>query len=557
MLNTVVSSQSRVPAPSTNPTHKMRMNNPDVFDGLPKNTDSFLNSCINIFTAQPSVYRTGKSKIRFALSLFKSGSINWRNSVICDMNDPFYTMPSWSEFKNSHKLHQIVQGDRMAEEFFIAFEDLKHVAGFCDASQISLRPLTNATLPSKTAPVATSPVNPTSNVKKPFVANAKTTCWKCGGNGHIGRECKEESKKTGKLTRQLFEEVAELDSNMDRVCLLLNQVDELEDVEEDRDTPTSEKYVLVEVKQYTHVVPAKPVLRPVSMIEVEDPKSHLQCTLNPSTNNELCTHIDCEPANPVLPCPVFNAKPATPKLSTEETVLSKCRNLYPNRSLVARVLNQWVDHGRKSEVDNSLINSLLFLNQHLAIKILRQLRLPRAQLENYQPERIGKLDNSHSVIVPLSVTPADGATPIRKNALLDCGTSGWGYLHYDFVAEHNLPTQPLAHPRGVYNADGTRNTAGSITHTASLLVTIDNHVKNVGPPPLRRVSAKSWSLADPPSLSTDLGPDVDLVRSIDDFALPADDLASFKDDWAALLLAELSPHVLWPHEFSSDIPKYD
>ncbi|KAF8152640.1 hypothetical protein B0H34DRAFT_639172, partial [Crassisporium funariophilum] len=37
----------------------------------------------------------------------------------------------------------------------------------------------------------------------------------------------------------------------------------------------------------------------------------------------------------------------------------------------------------------------------------------------------------------------------------------------------------LAHPRGVYNADGTCNAAGSITHTASLLVTIDNHVKKI------------------------------------------------------------------------------
>ncbi|KDR74535.1 hypothetical protein GALMADRAFT_141562 [Galerina marginata CBS 339.88] len=51
-------------------------------------------------------------------------------------------------------------------------------------SKYPFRPLTNATLPSKTTPVTTSSVNPTSNVKKPFVANTKTTCWKCGGNGH-------------------------------------------------------------------------------------------------------------------------------------------------------------------------------------------------------------------------------------------------------------------------------------------------------------------------------------------------------------------------------------
>ncbi|KDR72163.1 hypothetical protein GALMADRAFT_143477 [Galerina marginata CBS 339.88] len=308
MMNSLVTSQSRIPAHATVSNTKMRMNDPDAFGGSPKNTDSFLNSCLNIFIAQPSVYRTDESKIRFALSFFKSGSLNWRDAVIRDMNDPLYVMPSWSDFEDSvrdsfgnphrvenaqRELHQIVQGDRTAEEFFIAFEDLKHVAGFCDmavifqlkralrvnirnellrrrptpttyrgwkdailqvdqdlresstantfyaprpqTSRYPFRPLTNVVPPPKTTAVTTSSAVPTSSVKRPFVANAKTVCWKCGGNGHIGRECKEEPKKTGKLTRQLFEEVAELDSNMERVRLLLEHVDELEDEEEDRD----------------------------------------------------------------------------------------------------------------------------------------------------------------------------------------------------------------------------------------------------------------------------------------------------------------------------------
>ncbi|KDR67893.1 hypothetical protein GALMADRAFT_146884 [Galerina marginata CBS 339.88] len=100
MMNTLVSSQSRIPAHAPVST-KMRMNDPDAFDGSPKNTDSFLNSCLNIFVAQPSVYRTDESKIRFALSFFKSGSINWRDAVIRDMNNPLYAMPSWSEFEDS------------------------------------------------------------------------------------------------------------------------------------------------------------------------------------------------------------------------------------------------------------------------------------------------------------------------------------------------------------------------------------------------------------------------------------------------------------------------
>ncbi|KAF8154050.1 hypothetical protein B0H34DRAFT_799956 [Crassisporium funariophilum] len=105
-------------------------------------------------------------------------------------------------------------------------------------SRFPFRPLANVVAPSKPTPIPHVDLPstvPTLTIKRPFVANAKTVCWKCGGNGHVGCNCKAEPKKTGRLTRQLFEEVAELNSHMEHVRLLLKQVDELEDEEEDRD----------------------------------------------------------------------------------------------------------------------------------------------------------------------------------------------------------------------------------------------------------------------------------------------------------------------------------
>jgi len=130
---------------------KMRLNDPDPFDGLPKNTESFINSCVNIFMAQPQLYSDPESQVRFALSFLKSGALKWRDSMLRDIKNGTYTITDWNDFErllrlnfgNKHRaeeaqrgLHEIKQGSRTAEEFFIAFEDLKAEAGFNDTAVI-------------------------------------------------------------------------------------------------------------------------------------------------------------------------------------------------------------------------------------------------------------------------------------------------------------------------------------------------------------------------------------------------------------------------------------
>ena len=130
---------------------KMRLNDPDPFDGLPKNTESFINSCVNIFMAQPQLYSDAESQVRFALSFLKSGALKWCDGMLRDIKNGVYVITDWNDFErqlrlnfgNKHLveeaqrgLHNIHQGSRTAEEFFIAFEDLKAEAGFNDAAVI-------------------------------------------------------------------------------------------------------------------------------------------------------------------------------------------------------------------------------------------------------------------------------------------------------------------------------------------------------------------------------------------------------------------------------------
>jgi hypothetical protein len=137
--------------PSSNLESKMRLKDPDTFDGSPRSCESFLNSCINIFLAQPRVYPDAATQVRFALSFLTGNATRWRDAIYRDLRLGSYVITTWEDFEhrfrmsfdNPHcvdeaqqKLHHIVQGHRTAEEFFLEFEDLRAEAGFCDSSVI-------------------------------------------------------------------------------------------------------------------------------------------------------------------------------------------------------------------------------------------------------------------------------------------------------------------------------------------------------------------------------------------------------------------------------------
>lgn len=114
-------------------------------------TDTFINSCVNIFMAQPLLYSSVESRVRFALSFMKGDALRWRDAFFKDIGTGVYVFTTWEDFTDrlqasfgnpfrvdeaQRKLHTIEQGQRSAEVFFIEFEDLKAESGFCDASII-------------------------------------------------------------------------------------------------------------------------------------------------------------------------------------------------------------------------------------------------------------------------------------------------------------------------------------------------------------------------------------------------------------------------------------
>ena len=54
-------------------------------------------------------------------------------------------------------------------------------------------------------------------------------------------------------------------------------------------------------------------------------------------------------------------------------------------------------------------------------------------------------------------------------ALLECGATGC-YINEGFTNVKNLPMDHLPRPVPVYNADGSHNEGGPITHTVTLRV---------------------------------------------------------------------------------------
>jgi hypothetical protein len=72
-------------APSSNLESKMRLKDPDTFDGSPRSCESFLNSCINIFLAQPQVYPDAATQVRFALLFLTGNATRWRDAIYRDL----------------------------------------------------------------------------------------------------------------------------------------------------------------------------------------------------------------------------------------------------------------------------------------------------------------------------------------------------------------------------------------------------------------------------------------------------------------------------------------
>lgn len=72
-------------------------------------------------------------------------------------------------------------------------------------------------------------------------------------------------------------------------------------------------------------------------------------------------------------------------------------------------------------------------------------------------------------------TSVKGKT-VAITALLDCGASEL-FINTKTVKKLGIPTIKLIKPKKVFNADGTENKEGSVTHVVNLPIIIDQHEK--------------------------------------------------------------------------------
>ena len=85
---------------ATTSQSKMRLSDPDPFDGSPKNAESFLDSCVNIFMVQPQLYANADAQVCFALSFCKSNAVRWRDGMFRRIRNGEYIITDWEDFED-------------------------------------------------------------------------------------------------------------------------------------------------------------------------------------------------------------------------------------------------------------------------------------------------------------------------------------------------------------------------------------------------------------------------------------------------------------------------
>ena len=79
-----------------------------------------------------------------------------------------------------------------------------------------------------------------------------------------------------------------------------------------------------------------------------------------------------------------------------------------------------------------------------------------------------------STYVPIQVHTVDSNHPLAMKALIDCGATA-EFINHKFVHAHELQTNPIPHPIGLYNADRLPNEIGKITEAIDLVVQYKGH----------------------------------------------------------------------------------
>ncbi len=135
------------------------------------------------------------------------------------------------------------------------------------------------------------------------------------------------------------------------------------------------------------------------------------------------------------------------------------------------ILKNWIHKARAEEVVDDMIEGMRRAMRVDALWWLEELRQPK----RYISALSGKGKN---LTIDVQIETLTDTSKITTTALIDSGCTS-SAINRAFVKKHNIPTYATAAPIPVYNADGTRNQGGSITHYAEIRLVIGNHTERI------------------------------------------------------------------------------
>ncbi|KAF8833423.1 hypothetical protein BDN67DRAFT_869654, partial [Paxillus ammoniavirescens] len=140
----------------------------------------------------------------------------------------------------------------------------------------------------------------------------------------------------------------------------------------------------------------------------------------------------------------------------------RLRDQKPDRAIA--LLRTLTHSHHQLEATTDVLTQLNQLSLEDAANAIQELRGPKRFIRGV----------GNSLLLTAQLSTLDDQREFSLKALVDSGCTG-SSIDTGFVQAKGINTQPLPRPIPVYNADGTLNQGGLITHYATLRMTIGHH----------------------------------------------------------------------------------
>ena len=133
--------------------------------------------------------------------------------------------------------------------------------------------------------------------------------------------------------------------------------------------------------------------------------------------------------------------------------------------IAVRDLKTFIRKDREEEITEETIKELNELEEDQALWYIQNLRTKPRQV---------RTTGKNQMDVSGVVKTMDTLESFPMKALIDSGCTG-SCINEEFVKKHRINLVPLPKPIPVFNADGSQNIGGKITHLAQLKINIGGH----------------------------------------------------------------------------------